>query len=208
MRSGGMAVRIYGSSKGRASRSLIAAEELGVPYEQVPLRPWERAEDVEALRKVNPNLRVPVLEDGEVVLFESMAINLYLGDRYGGPLCPSDIGERGRMYQWSVWAQTSIDVMARHRMRFSHDAEVKARGEAERLEALRVLDAALQQRPWLAGDAITLADINVAATLVEPWEGERIDGDFDPAEHDLPSLADWLSRCTRRESWARVKALP
>jgi glutathione S-transferase len=201
-------IRLYGGAQGRASRSLIALEELGVAYEHVPLRPWEKAEDRERLLKLNPNARVPVLEDGELVLWESMAINLYLGDRVGGPLWPTTDGDRGRMYQWSVWAQTSIDVMARHRARFGADAAAKEEAEAERLEALAILDRALDGRAYLLGEAFTLADVNVAATLCEPWENGLVDGNLNPADHDMPALADWLGRCTSRASWSRVRALP
>ena len=198
---------LHGSSRGRASRSLIALEELGLSYAHKPLKPWESAADAEALAALNPNARVPVLEDDGMVLWESMAINLYLGDRYGGPLWPADAVSRGRLYQWSVWAQTSIDVMSRHRARFGRDPGAKAAAEQERLAALAILDRALTDRPYLLGEAFTLADLNVAATLNEPWEQGRIDGDLDPAEHGLPALADWLARCTGRPSWARVQAL-
>ncbi len=98
--------------------------------------------------------------------------------------------------------------MARHRARFSQDPDVKAKAEAERLAALAILDAALADRPYLLGDAFTLADLNVAATLNEPWENGRIDGDLDPAAHGLTALADWLASCISRPSWAKVRALP
>ncbi len=199
---------LYGSSQGRPSRSLIALEELGLAYEQVPLKPWDNAADAERLAALNPNARVPVLDDDGLVVWESMAINLYLGDRYGGPLWPTEPRDRARLYQWSLWSQTSIDVMARHRARFSKDADVKAKAEAERLAALTILDAALVDRPYLLGETFTLADVNVATTLAEPWENGRIDGDLDPGAHGLPGLAAWLARCTSRPSWAKVRALP
>lgn len=199
---------LYGSSQGRASRSLIALEEMGLTYAHVPLKPWESEADRARLAALNPNARVPVLDDGGLVVWESMAINLYLGDRCGGPLWPATAAARAGLYQWSVWAQTSIDVMARHRARFGKDPEARAKAEAERLAALAVLEGALAHRPWLLGEAFTLADLNVAATLVEPWEGERIDGELDPASHGLPRLADWLARCTARPSWAAVREKP
>ncbi|HWF78266.1 MAG TPA: glutathione S-transferase family protein [Caulobacteraceae bacterium] len=199
---------LYGSSQGRPSRSLIALEELGLAYTQVPMKPWNNAADAERLAALNPNARVPVLDDDGLVVWESMAINLYLGDRYGGPLWPAEPRQRALLYQWSVWTQTSIDVMARHRARFSQDPGTKARGQAERLAALAILDRALADRPYLLGEAFTLADVSVAACLAEPWENGRIDGDLDPAEHGLRALADWLSRCTSRPSWAKVRSLP
>ena len=198
---------LYGSSQGRASRSLIALEELGLDYRHVPLKPWEVKADAERLAALNPNARVPVLDDDGLIVWESMAINLYLGDRYGGPLWPATAADRARLYQWSIWGQTSIDVMARHRARLGKEPAAKAAAEAERLAALTILDRALADRPYLLGGSFTLTDLNLAATLVEPWEGGRIDGDLDPAAHGLPSLGDWLARCTRRDSWNRVRSM-
>ncbi len=203
-----MTLRLYGGSRGRASRSLIALEELGLAYEHIPLEPWDKPEHRETLLRLNPNARVPTLDDDGFILWESMAINFYLGEKTGGALWPAELTDRARMYQWSVWAQTSIDVMARHQARFSADAATKAKGETERLDALGILDRALDARRWLAGRAFSLADINVAATLCEPWENGLIDGDLDPADYGLANLADWLKRCTSRESWSRVRALP
>jgi glutathione S-transferase len=201
-------ITLYGSSQGRPSRSLICLEELGLDYRQIPLKPWENAGDPETLSRLNPNARVPVLEDDGLVVWESMAINLYLGDRYDGPLWPASPADRARLYQWSVWAQTSIDVVARHRARYSREPEAKAAAEAERLAALAILDAALAGRAYLLGDNFSLADLIVVATLSEPWENGRVDGDLDPADHGLPHLGDWLSRCADRPSWAKVRTMP
>jgi glutathione S-transferase len=200
---------LYGAAASRASRSLLALEELGLRYEHVPLRPWSDAADRERLARINPNLRVPVLDDDGLVLWESIAINFYLAERYGGPpLWPREPQDRARVYQWSVWGQTEIDVRARHLARHGADAEARRRAESERLAALAILDAALAGRPYLVGDAFTLADLNLAATLSEPWENRLVDGELDPADHGLGALAAWLARCTGRPSWERVRALP
>ena len=177
-------------------------------YEHVPLRPWAEAGDAKTLARLNANARVPVLDDDGLVLFESMAISLYLADRYGEPpLWPATPRERALVYQWSLWSQTEIDVLARHRARFSADPAKKERAEAERLAALAILDRALSDRSHLLGDAYTLADLDVAATLCEPWEDGRVDGELDPADHGLSALADWLARCTARPAWGRVRAM-
>ena len=200
-------ITLYGSARGRASRSLICLEELGLGYEPVPLKPWESEAERARLLALNPNARVPVLDDNGLVVWESMAINLYLGDRYGGPLWPTIAADRAWLYQWSIWAQTSIDVMARHMARFGKDPVAKAAAESERLAALAILDKALAGRPYLLGEAYTLADLNVATTLSEPWENGLVDGNLDPVEHGLAALACWLARCTSRPSWAKVRSL-
>lgn len=199
---------LYGGSTGRSSRSLWALEEIGAAYRHVPLRPWAEPADVETIRRLNPNARVPILEDEGLVLWESMAINLYLAGRYGGELWPADPKDRGRVYMWSLWSQTAVDVPARHQARRSQDAEIRAAAEAERLAALHILEEALANRPHLLGEAFTIADLNVAATLSEPQEKGRVDGDLDLSECGLPRLADWLQRCQAREAWLRVCTLP
>jgi glutathione S-transferase len=92
--------------------------------------------------------------------------------------------------------------------RFSGDAASRRGAEAERLVALAILDRALAGRPYVLGDAFTLADLNLAATLSEPWENGLVDGQLDPADHGLTLLADWLARCTGRAAWERVRSLP
>ncbi len=202
-------ITLHGAASSRASRSLLALEELGLPYKQVPLNPWSEAADAETITSINPNARVPVLEDDGLILWESMAINLYLADRYAGPpFWPEQPRDRARVYQWSVWSQTEIDVRARHMARFGDDAPAKQRAEDERLAALAIADRALAGRPYLLGEVFTLADLNLASTLCEPWEKGLVDGELDPADHGLDALADWLARCTGRASYARVRSLP
>ncbi len=131
-------ITLHGAASSRASRSLLALEELGLPYKQVPLNPWAETADAETITSINPNARVPVLEDDGLILWESMAINLYLGDRYGDtPFWPQLPRDRARVYQWSLWSQTEIDVRARHMARFSGDAATKQGAEADVLRRLR-----------------------------------------------------------------------
>ncbi|HUO87837.1 MAG TPA: glutathione S-transferase family protein [Rhizomicrobium sp.] len=203
-------ITLYGGSAGRSSRSLIALEELGLSYRHVPLKPWDSLADKEAVLRVNQNGRVPVLEDGGLVIWESMAINLYLADRYGKPpLWPGDPRERAFVYQWSIWGQTEIDVMARHRDRFSGVPERVERARNELHARLAILDDALEGRAYLVGEAFTLADLNLASTFVEPWEMKKPDGgDIRPGDERFPAVGAWLTRCTARPSFARVGALP
>lgn len=202
-------ITLYGSAHSRASRSLLVLEELALDYRHVPLAPWNEPADGETLARLNPNARVPVLDDDGRVLWESMAINLYLGDRYGAaPFWPPTPDERAHLYQWLLWSQTEIDVRARHRARFSDDVATQERARAERLTVLARLDAALASRTWVLGDEYTLADASLATTLCEPWEKGRVDGELDPADHGLGALADWLRRCTERPAWHRIELLP
>ncbi len=102
-------IKLYGISRSRASRSLWALEEIGVEYENVPTHFSGDTKKPEFLA-LNPNGRVPVLTDGEVTLFESMAINLYLAKKYDGGLQPKTLEDEARAVQWSFWGMTELEA--------------------------------------------------------------------------------------------------
>ena len=80
----------------RAFRVLWMARELGLEYENIPAHP--RAGDTRKpdYLKINPNGHVPAIVDGDYVLWELLAINLYLAKKHGGPLAPTDLAEDGK----------------------------------------------------------------------------------------------------------------
>jgi glutathione S-transferase len=171
--------------------------EVGVPFEHVPTHFLGEAQKPDFKRK-NPNGRIPVLDDDGLVLWESMAINLYLADRYGKDLAPRDAAERAHIVKWSFWVMTEIepgllDAFV-HRVMMppdKRDAAVAAAGAAKLGRPLAVLDAELAQRPWLVGDRFTVADLNVASVLaIAPV-----------AQVDLapyPNVQRWLAACNDR----------
>ena len=83
-------MKLYGISRSRAMRPLWMLEELGLPYEQVKVCFAGDTRKPEFLR-INPNGHIPVLQDGDLVLWESMAINLYLARRYDKGLWPKRV---------------------------------------------------------------------------------------------------------------------
>ena len=104
-------MKLYGIPASRAFRSIWAAEEVGVDYELVPTHFLGDSKKPDYLQ-INPNGRVPTLVDGDLVLFESMAINLYLAKKYGGKLYPSDAADEARAIQWSFWGMTACHCVA------------------------------------------------------------------------------------------------
>jgi glutathione S-transferase len=204
-------LKLYGTAKSRASRSLLALEEMGLPYEHVALGRELRnpaSDDRKLLNSLNPNGHVPVLDHDGFLIWESMAINLYLAETFANPLWPNDPRLRGRIWQWSFWAQTEMDRKDWELPRRSGDEEAIARMTNAKIATLGILDKALAAGAYLLGDAFTLADLNVASTLSQPNEDGKIDWQrLDPAAHDLRHLADWLARCTSRASWQRVALL-
>ena len=95
-------LKLYGTRMSRAARSLWALEELGLKYEHVPLNTQGDSRKPEYL-KVNPNGHVPALEDDGRSSGESMAVNVYLAEKYGkAPLRPSSVADHSHAYQWSL----------------------------------------------------------------------------------------------------------
>jgi len=104
-------IRLYGTPQTRTFRPLWMLEELGVPYELVETDFAGGGTRTPEFLKINPNGHVPALVDGDLVLFESMAINLYLAEKYGKEtLWPASEHDRARAVQWSFWAITECEA--------------------------------------------------------------------------------------------------
>jgi glutathione S-transferase len=197
-------ITVYGVPRSRTMRVLWMLEELGVPFENVPTHFATGDTRKPEFLKINPNGHVPALVDGDTVLFESLAINLYLARKYGRGLWPATVEDEGRAYQWTVWAMTELEepilTTLLHRVFFpeAQREPAKADDAAERAKKpLGVLEGALASRPHLLGDAFTVADLNVASVLA--WAPlARMDlGAF-------PKTQAWLARTTGRPAFARV----
>ena len=103
-----MRLTLHGIAGSRAIRCLWMLEELGVPYTHVPtdFRGQTRTPEFLAL---NPNGHIPVLQDDDLVVWESLAINLYLARRCGGLLAPDGHAEDAACLMWSFWAANAIE---------------------------------------------------------------------------------------------------
>lgn len=199
--------RLFGTSRSRALRALWGIEETGIAYDHVPLGFGADAKTAEYLA-VNPNGRIPALVDGGLQLFESMAINLYLAKRYGGALYPAEGSGEALAWQWSVWAISEIEPL---QMRIVVDqlftAPEKRNPQAVQRAVrglqrpLQVLNSTLTGRPWLLGDAFSVADLNVASVM---HLLTRVQVDL--AEHD--QVQRWASACWARPALARALARP
>ena len=163
---------IYGSANSRALRVIWMAAELGLKYDHkdwLPRSPETKTDDYLAL---NPNARVPSIDDDGFILSESLAINMYLAKKHKSPLYPTDPKLEALCWQWSLWETDRLDRQIVDYVRnsvASPPAERKAAvAEAAWLQvapAFDVLENALGKSPWLAGPAFSVADVNVAGAL-------------------------------------------
>jgi glutathione S-transferase len=182
-------------------------EELGPDYERERFHWDDDGAKRAAYLELNPNGRVPCLVDGDLVLFESLAINLYLMRRYGGPLAPKSIEDEGRALQWSFWATNELDallsVLAAERAykpEAERDKKALAAAEAALAKPIKVLDDQLADRDHLLGDSFTVADLNVASVI---YPGAMNGYDLAP----FPNALAWFEKCTAREASQRVVAM-
>lgn len=200
-------IKLYGVPGSRAMRSLWMLEELGVPYENVKTKFGPDGSRLPEFVKINPNGHIPALQDGEVTLWESLAINLYLARKYDKGFWPKSVAGEGQTFKWSIWAMTEAEepvvTALVHRVFFPPDQRDanKADDAAQRFVVpLKVLDGELAGKTYLLGNDFTVADLNVASVLCwAPMAGL----DLTPA----PNVAAWMSRCTSRPAYAKVMAM-
>jgi len=201
-------IKLYGTSKSRANRCLWALEELGLDYEHIPVNFGEESHRP-AYLAINPNGRVPALDDNGVILWESIAINLYLADKYGtAPLCPHNPELRGKCYQWSLWAVNEIEprvyTLMAHRVwkpPGQRDQTAVRRAIEELIEPFRILNDTLKGGSYLVGGAFSIADLNVASIS----RALKLTHNLDLSQ--TPPVEDWLKRCLGRKAYQRVLAM-
>lgn len=199
--------KLFGISGSRALRAIWGIEEAGIAYDHVAVSYGADSKDTDYLA-VNPNGRIPALIDGDVTLFESMAINLYLAKKYGGALYPANVAEEALAWQWSVWAISEIEPLQMQLViqKFftpsdKRNSNVVEYATTSLQRPLKVLDAALQGRDWLIGTAFSVADLNVAAVM---HLMQMVS--FSYAEYT--NVQRWADACYARPALARALAQP
>jgi glutathione S-transferase len=205
-----MAIRLYSWPRSSGTRVQWALEELGLPYEYVELdreKGEHRAPDFLAL---NPNAKVPALSDGDERLFESLAILIHLGERYGAAkgLWPKDAPARAEALSWIVWSTTELYAFMMQYAYHGLDTPVSYRPE-DRSQAcadynrvnfehhLAMLEGRLDGRAFIMGD-FSLVDIPCASAL---RFGSRIGISLE----GKANVAAWLERCKQRPAWGRAR---
>ncbi|MGL6211382.1 MAG: glutathione S-transferase family protein [Paracoccaceae bacterium] len=211
-------ITLYGVYRSRASRPLWLLAETGTPFTHVPVIQAYRLADASAadaplhtaspaFLAVNPQGQVPAMVDGDVVLTESMAITLYLAQRYGGAFGPASDAEAALMTQWALFAATSVETPALEILYTIADGGDKTpEGQASiaiNAEKLRRPLGRLQGhfagQEWLAGDRFTVADLNTAECLRYAQGHPTLLAEF-------PAVQAWLERCQSRPAFQTIWA--
>lgn len=204
---------IYGVYRSRATRTLWLAGELGLEFKQVPVLQARRVENpladdapmntlTPAFLAINPMGTIPCIEDDGMVLYESMAINLYLARKHGTSVAPANLAEDAQMMQWSFFAATEVETNA---LKISSTvAEGLANSDAGQAvievaarllrRPFKVLEQLLASNEYLVGGRFSVADINVAEVV-------RYAQSHAPLFEASPSVKAWLERCQARAAF-------
>ena len=180
---------------GNAYRIRLMLALLGLNYEPVPLKLMQGEQREPAFLKLNPRGQVPTLDDDGTVVWDSLAILVYLARKHGGEKwLPLDAEGMAEVMQWlAVMENEVLYGLARARVicKFKRPGNLE---EAQLLgrKGLDVLEQRLAARPWLALDRVTIADIGCF-----PYVALAPEGDI-PLDN-YRGVRDWIER---------IKALP
>jgi glutathione S-transferase len=183
----------------------LLLRELAVPFELVRIDAQGGGHKTPEYLRLNPNGLIPVLEDGDLVLYETAAICLHLVDTHPqAGLAPAlGTAERAHFYKWLIWLTNTvqarvIDLNYPHRMVDEGDAaaaaQVKRQAHAKLLECLQQIDDQLARhgQPWLLGERFSMVDLY--AWLMCRWTRNFADR---PAR-SFPHIGPYLQRVLER----------
>ncbi len=194
---------LYGMSSPNVRKVLILLEELGLPYDWRHIAVFAGENLTPEFRARNPFAKVPVLvEDGlDEPIFESNAILMFLAETHGPEFFPATGPARWTTLKWLMAQADNVGPVFGNHNHFRHDP-ARAPYAAERFrrtaaELYRILDRRLAERPWLAGEAYSIADI---ATF--PWARYLRRHAMDASQ--LPNLSAWMAKISARPAVARA----
>src|SRR5208282_2331017 len=196
-------LRIWGRRNSlNVQKVMWAVGELGLPHERIDAGGPFGGLDTEAFAALNPNRRVPVIDDEGTVVWESHAIVRYLAAKYGaGSLAPNDAGARAQSDMWTDWVLADLQpAFIGVFWNFYRTPEARRnwplirQGIARSTILFRLLDRHLETRTFLAGDHLTFGDIPAGAQLYRYFNLE-ID------RPSLPNVEAWYARLQQREAY-------
>lgn len=166
-------LKLYGTPPTRALRVVWLLNELGLEHELHPVDLMQDEHHQQDFLSLNPAAKVPVLVDGNLVLTESAAIQLYLAEKYPqAGFIPETLEDRAQMYRWMFFLVTEVEQplwrIARHTFVYPDEKRIPQDVELARqecLEMIAVLERHMSEREFMVGDRLSVADFNAAYTL-------------------------------------------
>lgn len=202
-------LKLYGQYRSRAFRVAWLLKKSSIPYEHVNVTVnVEGAQCKESwYTALNPNARVPTIDDDGFVMWESAAINLYLAEKYRSPLWPADMQGKGRAYQWAFFIANDVEphmvTVMLNRVVLppdKRDAGLADAADAKLQPRLKTLDDHLSKNKYFDIDEWGLADFMVASVCYS----------FFAMKYDLskfPHFQKWLMASLERPKAKEARAL-
>jgi glutathione S-transferase len=196
-------LKIHGRANSMNVQKVVwALDEMNVPFDRIDAGGAFGIVDTPEYKAMNPNSRVPTMDDDGFILWESNAIVRYLATKHGtGGLCPSDPHQRADADRWMDWQQTTVGGVITpifwNLVRTAEpDRDLAAIETARRsmIDLMWIMDKALADRSYLAGDAFTIGDIPIAIAVYR-WVTLIQDR---PA---MTNLKAWYDRLTQRAAF-------
>lgn len=203
-------MRLLGRSNSvNVKKVMWCAHELDISLERVDLGGPFGGVDTPEFRQRNPNGLIPVLEDGDLAIWESNAILRYLLATHGqGRLGSHDAISMARSDMWMDWVLSTLSVPFRElflnkvrKTEETRDHEAMARGLVASGEKLAVVDTVLARQAWLSGEEFGIGDIPMGC-YAYGWFNMDIE------RPELPHLQAWYERLTEREGYRTHVMLP
>ncbi len=200
-------IKFYYNLAPNPTKVALFLEESGLPYELLPIDTRKGEQHTPAYLAINPNGKVPAIVDGDVTMFDSNAILLYLAEKTGKFLPPDTPAARGELLSWLMFVASGVGPYSGQAVHFQHHAPEKLpyainryRFEAKRHYGL--LDARLATRRYVLGDTYTIVDMAV-------WGWARMVPFLlgDDAWAAMPQLKRLLDEITARPAAVRTLAL-
>lgn len=199
-------IKFYYNPAPNPAKVALFLEESGLPYETIPVDTRRGDQFKPEFLALNPNAKVPVIVDGDVRVFDSNAILLYLAEKTGQFL-PDDPSSRGELLSWLLFIATGVGPYSGQSVHFRHHAPKGLDYAFDRysFEARRhygILDAQVADKPYLLGPKYTIIDMAA-------WGWARaIPFVLGPdAWNTLPNLKRWFDHVNARPAAARAEAL-
>ena len=159
-------LKFYFSGAPNPTKVALFLEEAGLPYEPIPIDTRKGDQHKPAYLAINPNAKVPAIVDGDVTVFDSNAILLYLADKTGKFLPAKTDKARGELLSWLMFVASGIGPYSGQLVHFRVYAPEKIeyainRYAFETQRHFRILDDHLAKRKYMLGDAYTIVDMDV-----------------------------------------------
>jgi GST-like protein len=200
-------LKFYFSGAPNPTKVALFLEESGIPYEAIPVDTRKGEQHKPDYLAINPNAKVPAIVDGDVTVFDSNAILLYLGEKTGKFMPPVGDKTHGELLSWLMFVASGVGPFAGQSVHFRMYAPEKNEYAINRyaFEAQRhfgILDARLAKQKYMLGDIYTIVDMDVWgwARLIPTVLGEAAWAKF-------PNLKRLVDEISARPAAQRAVAL-